>query len=114
MHAFASRLCCRLLQESDVEGQVKLLVLDPNSAHKPTADPSKDWSLARGVTAAARAAASRAAGAVGNIKARMAEASAANAAAAAAEAEWRQQAAGWQPYQGDATSEDASSAPEWE
>jgi hypothetical protein len=86
------------MQESDVEGHVKQLVIDAATGHKPTEATKQNWSLARGVTAAAtaaaRAAASRAAGAVGNMKARMAEASAANAAAAAAA-----QSGGWQQYQ---------------
>lgn len=100
-----------------MEGQVKLLVLDPATGHKHSDAASKNqWSLARGVTAAAaaaaRAAASRAAGAVGNFKARMAEASAANAAAGQG-ADWGEQGGGWQQYE-DAASDDASSAPEWE
>jgi hypothetical protein len=96
-----------------VEGQVKQLVLEVGVTHKQADATNKSWSLARGVTAAAasaRAAASKAAGAVGNIKARMAEASAANAAAA-------EQGGGWQQFQGgdEGASEDgASSANDWE
>lgn len=107
-------VCAGLVQESDVEGQVKMLVLDQASGHKASDTTNKNWSLARGVTAAAaaaaRAAASRAAGAVGNIKARMAEASAANAAAQAAAGEQA-----WQVYEGMGAggSEDGgSSAPD--
>lgn len=102
-------LLCVCLQESDVEGHVKVLVIDAATGHKATTATQKNWTLARGITAAAgaaaRAAASRAAGAVNNMKARMAEASAASAAAAA-------EGGGWQQYQGD--EEDGESQPDWE
>lgn len=97
-----------------MEGQVKLLVLDAASGHKQGDPTTKgNWNLARGVTAAA-AAAARVRGAVGNLKARMAESAAASQAAAAGAA----QGGDWGAQQGnEAASDDdgaSSGAADWE
>lgn len=92
-----------------MEGHVKVMAIDAATGHKATQKTSQNWTLARGITAAAgtaaRAAASRAAGAVSNVRTRMAEASAVKAVAQA-------EAGGWQ--QCEQEDDDAeSSQPDW-
>lgn len=92
-----------------MEGHVKVVIIDAATGHKATQKTSQNWTLARGITAAAgaaaRATASRAAEAVSNVRTRMAEASAVKAAT-------QVEAGGWQQYEQD--DDDAeSSQPDW-
>jgi hypothetical protein len=100
------------LQEADVEGQIKTLVMDIAVPKTNPEGTRENWSIAKGVGAAAaavaRAAAARAAGAVGNLKSKLA---AGEGAGNGGGYEDMEDGGGWQ---NDAASEGASSAADWE
>ena len=94
-------------QEADIEGLVKYLVLDVAAHKKPSGDGApKGWTMARGITAAmgaARAAASRAAGAMGEMR----------SSRVAAMEQGLPAGAGWQQQMQDDDDDDGS-APDWD
>lgn len=97
-------------QEADIEGQIKTLVLDVAAHKRPVAEEaSKGWAVTRGLTAAiggvARAAATRAAGVMGDMRSNR---------VAAVEQGLPNPTGGWQQQQMQDDDDDNSAAADWE